>query len=57
MSLSFYGLVWKLLPGPIPVKILLALIVLAAVVWALFTWAFPALAPLMPFNDITVEEQ
>jgi hypothetical protein len=56
MRLSPYGLVWRLLPGPVPVKILVALVLLAAIVWALFTWVFPELAPLMPFNDITVEE-
>lgn len=57
MSLSFYGLLWRLLPGPVRVKIVLAVVLVAVVVWALFTWAFPALAPLMPFNDITVGEQ
>ena len=27
------------------------MLVLAAIVVALFAWAFPAIAPLMPFND------
>ncbi|MBC7310407.1 MAG: hypothetical protein GXY39_04175 [Actinomycetales bacterium] len=49
-----YALLWRSLPGPWPVKALLALLLAAAVVVALFTWGFPALAPYMPFNDNTV---
>jgi len=49
-----YALLWRVLPGPKLAKVL-ALVVLAAVVVAvLFTWVFPAIAPLMPFNDNTV---
>jgi hypothetical protein len=36
------------------VKILLAVLVVLALVAALFTWVFPAVAPYMPFNDGTV---
>ncbi|HQD97979.1 MAG TPA: hypothetical protein PLO15_11305 [Propionicimonas sp.] len=54
--MSFYGLIWRLLPGPRVVKALLALVLFLAVVAALFTWVFPAIAPLMPFNETTVGE-
>lgn len=54
--MSFYGAIWRILPGPWPVKGLLALVLIAAVVAALFTWVFPAVEPLMPFNDITVDQ-
>lgn len=54
--MSFYGFIWNLLPGPTVVKAILALVLVAGVVYALFTWVFPQLAPLMPFNDVTVEE-
>lgn len=54
--MSFYGLVWRLLPGPKPVKAIEALVLLLLVVAALFTWVFPLLAPLMPFNETTVGE-
>lgn len=54
--MSFYGLIWRILPGPWPVKTLLALVLLAGVVAALFTWVFPEIAPLMPFNDVTIDE-
>lgn len=51
-----YALLWRSLPGPWPVKAVLALALVAAVVVALFTWVFPEVAHLMPFNDTTVGE-
>ncbi len=53
--MSFYGFIWRLLPGPVVVKVLLALLLFVGIVAVLFTWVFPPLAPLMPFNDITVD--
>lgn len=51
-----YGLLWRALPGPKALKAV-ELIVLAAIVIAvLFTWVFPAIAPLMPFNSTTVDQ-
>lgn len=52
--MSLYGFIWRLLPGPVAVKALLAALLVVAVVAALFTWVFPVLEPLMPGNDITV---
>ena len=49
-----YGFLWRLLPGPWPVRAVLALALVLAVVAALFAWGFPLLAPLVPFNDGTV---
>ena len=54
--MSFYGLIWRLLPGPAAVKAVLAGLLVVAVVAVLFTWVFPALEPFMPGNDITVGE-
>ena len=54
--MSFYGWLWRVLPGPMPIKVLLALVLAVAVIAALFTWVFPAIAPFMPFNDTTVGE-
>ena len=53
--MSFYGWVWRVLPGPVPVKVIGALVLLVAVVAVLFTGVFPAIAPMMPFNETTVE--
>ncbi len=49
-----YGWIWHHLPGPTLLRLLLAAVLLAAVVAALFTWVFPHLAPYVPFNDGTV---
>jgi hypothetical protein len=51
-----YGWIWGHLPGPTPVKALLALVLLAAVVMVLFLWVFPWLEPRLPFNQVTVDE-
>jgi hypothetical protein len=51
-----YGFVWRHLPGPTLVRILLALVLVLAVVAVLFLWVFPALAPIMPFNNGTVNQ-
>ncbi len=51
-----YGFIWRHLPGPLAVRILLALVLVVAVVAVLFVWVFPALAPVMPFNNGTVNQ-
>ena len=50
-----YGWVWRILPGPWPVRLVLVLALLLALVWALFTYVFPEIAPYMPFLDVDVE--
>ena len=50
-----YGALWRLLPGPAWLRAILLVVLAAAVVAACFLWVFPAIAPLMPFNDITVD--
>jgi hypothetical protein len=50
-----YAWIWRHLPGPTPVRVLLALVVAAAVVVALFGWVFPWLEPRLPFTDVTVD--
>jgi hypothetical protein len=52
--MSFYGHLWRLLPGPKPLKVVEALVLFLAVVAVLFNWVFPQIAPYMPFNDTTV---
>ncbi|MBN9105253.1 MAG: hypothetical protein J0I14_09640 [Propionibacteriaceae bacterium] len=54
--MSIYGALWRILPGPRAVKVIEAVALFAVVVAVLFTWVFPQLAPLMPFNDTTVAE-
>ncbi len=52
--MSFYGLIWRILPGPRALKVVEAAVLVLAVVAALFTWVFPVVAPYMPFNDNTI---
>ena len=49
-----YGWLWRHLPGRAPVRVALLVVVAAAVLAACFLWLFPAISPLMPFNDTTV---
>jgi hypothetical protein len=51
-----YGFIWRHLPGPTLVRILLALVLVLVAVAVLFLWVFPALAPIMPFNNGTVNK-
>ncbi len=50
-----YGALWRSLPGPIWLRAVLTLLLLAALVVLLFLWVFPTVAPLMPFNDNTID--
>ena len=49
-----YGWLWRHLPGPVPVRVVLAVVLAAAVLAACFVWVDPAISPYMPFNDTTV---
>ena len=49
-----YGWIWRHLPGPWPVRLLIVLALLAGVAVACFNWVFPTISPFMPFNDTTV---
>ncbi len=51
-----YAWIWAHLPGPLAVRVALALILVLAVVFVLFQWVFPAIAPFVPFNDNTVSD-
>lgn len=51
-----YGALWRVLPGPRWLRVLILLVLAAVAVAVCFTWVFPAIAPFMPFNDITVDE-
>lgn len=50
-----YAALWRLLPGPTWLRVLLALLLALAVLVVCFTWVFPAVAPYVPLNDVTVE--
>ncbi len=52
-----YGWIWRHLPGPWLVRLLIALVLVLAVVAVCFLWVFPAVAPYVPFNDTTVGDR
>jgi hypothetical protein len=52
-----YAWVWRHLPGPWPLRGLLAAVLVAAVVVLLFTLVFPWAEHSLPFLDVTVDNQ
>lgn len=50
-----YPWIWSHLPGPLPLRLLLAVVLVAAVVLLLFTQVFPWAEQTLPFLDVTVE--
>jgi hypothetical protein len=51
-----YGALWRVLPGPWWVRLLIVLVLLAAVVTALVLWVFPYVDQFVTPQDVTVEE-
>ena len=51
-----YGALWRALPGPWGIRLLLATLLALAAVAVCFLWLFPTVAPYVPFNDQTVED-
>lgn len=51
-----YLWIWRHLPGPRPVRTLLALTLVAAVVLLLFTTVFPWAESSLPFLQVTVDQ-
>jgi hypothetical protein len=50
-----YGALWRVLPGPAWLRVILMLVLTAAVVFALFTWVFPWIDALINPINVTVE--
>jgi len=51
-----YAWIWRHLPGPTAVRVLIAIALFVAVVAVLFVWVFPWVEPRLPFTDVTVDE-
>lgn len=49
-----YRALWNLLPGPTPVKTILAIAIAVGVFFLLMEVVFPWLSPMMPYNDVAV---
>ncbi len=51
-----FPFVWRIMPGPAALKVIELLVVLAAIVWVLFTFVFPwVAADILPPPDGTVD--
>ncbi len=50
-----YGWIWRSLPGGLPGKLVGCLLLLLAALALLFLVVFPAVEPLLPLGDVTVE--
>jgi hypothetical protein len=50
-----YGWLWRHLPGPVAVRVLLSALLVAVVLAVLFTAVFPAVEPMLPFDDSAVQ--
>ena len=46
-----YGWIWRHLPGPFPVRLLTALLLLSAVLIVLFGVVFPLVEAALPIDD------
>ncbi|QJU55487.1 hypothetical protein SCB71_00080 [Herbiconiux sp. KACC 21604] len=52
-----YAALWRLLPGPLWLRILIVVVLVAAVLAALAFWVFPWIDELTaPSQDVTVEQ-
>jgi uncharacterized BrkB/YihY/UPF0761 family membrane protein len=49
-----YAAIWRVLPGPVWLRVLLALALLAAVLFALATWMFPWVDSIVNNQEATV---
>ena len=49
-----YAALFRLLPGGRLAKTFQAVVLVAVVVGILFLWVFPAVAPHLPFEDVTI---
>lgn len=50
-----YGALWRVLPGPVWLRLILMLLLAAALVYALFTWVFPWVDAIINPIEVTVE--
>jgi hypothetical protein len=51
-----YGWIWRHLPFGLPGKIVGSVLLAVGAVAALWFWVFPAAEPLLPFDDVQVEQ-
>ena len=50
-----YAALWRNLPGPVWVRVLLLIMLIAAVLFTLVTWVFPWVQALLNTPEVTIE--
>lgn len=49
-----FSLLWRFFPGPVWIRVLVLLLVAAAIVYALITYVYPWVALQFPAEEVTV---
>lgn len=49
-----YAVLWRALPGPVALKVVWVVLLLAGVVAVCFEWLFPLVASWLPYDETTV---
>ncbi|MGM7670706.1 hypothetical protein [Microbacterium sp. A93] len=50
-----YAAIWRILPGPWWIRVLILLVVVAAILYGLFFYAFPWVSPLITPGEVDLE--
>ncbi len=50
-----YGALWRILPGPVWVRVAILLVAIAALLFVLVEWVFPWVNELIPTQEVTVD--
>ncbi len=50
-----FPFVWRILPGPAWIRVILVLLLLAAIVVVLFQWVYPWFSVTFDIQEVTVE--
>jgi hypothetical protein len=51
-----YAALWRILPGPVWLRLIIVLALVGAVVSALMLWVFPWVLPFVSTQDATVQQ-
>jgi flagellar basal body-associated protein FliL len=51
-----YAALWRILPGPVWLRLIIVLVLVAAAVAALMLWVFPWVLPFVSTQDATVQQ-
>ena len=51
-----YAALWRVLPGPVWVRLLILLIAFAAILFCLVTWVFPWVDSVVNTQEVTVHQ-